>query len=150
MEVLKERGKALRERSSSLRVSPLRQLHQPATTVTTSHPRRHRLPTTSVWLAWDRSIYVTVTSLNAFSTSARSAATRMLARVGIRVPLTLPFLLPLLIIHQTITVLCASFIFISLFSRFSRIWHPLHIQSLQQHKQSSTLTTTLPTSLQQP
>jgi len=111
MEVLKERGKALRERSSSLRVSPLRQLHQPATTVTTSHPRRHRLPTTSVWLAWDRSIYVTVTSLNAFSTSARSAATRMLARVGIRVPLTLPFLLPLLIIHQTITVLCASFIF---------------------------------------
>lgn len=155
----KEDGKAFQARLSTNDLPsafhPCRQLHQPATSLTTSPPRRHHLPTASTWLTWDRSIYVTVVSLNvlsALSTSTRSTRTTMAATVGIRVPSTLPLVLTslLLIIQQTITVLCASFIFISLFSRFSRIWHPLHIQSLQQHKQSSTLTTTLPSSLQQP
>jgi hypothetical protein len=59
-------GKALQARLSandllSLRVSGLLQLHQPATSLTTSHPRRHHLPTASTWLAWDGPIYVTWT-----------------------------------------------------------------------------------------
>ena len=127
-------GKAFQARLSandllSLRVSPFLQLHRPATSLTTSHPRRHHLPTASTWLAWDRPIYVTAVSLNtliAFSTSARSTRTTMTARVGIRLPFSLPFLILLLLIIQlNNTVLCASFIF-------------LFLQSLQQDLASSS------------
>jgi hypothetical protein len=57
-------GKAFQARLSandllSLRVSAPLQLHQPATSLTTSRPRHHHLPTASTWLAWDRPIYVT-------------------------------------------------------------------------------------------